>query len=303
MKKDFRYDFKYIYNCNMCGSETDSHKILGKRLNQSQGRNPTTKVGITTTVAKCTNCQLIYSNPQPIPFNIQDHYSVTPEEYWHPSYFLVEENYFKDEIIKLKSLIAFKPGMKALDIGSGLGKGMIALEKAGFDTFGFEPSQQFYERSISEMGINSNKLKVGQIEEIEYESDSFEFISFGAVLEHVYDPSASILKALKWLKPKGIIHIEVPSSTWLVNKMINFFYKLRRGDYVGNLSPMHNPYHLYEFGVKSFKEHAEKNNYELAHYEHLVCETFMPKFADYFIKPYMKFTNTGLQLCVWLRKV
>ena len=35
----------------MCGSSTDLHKILGKRLNESQGKNPKNKVGITTTVA------------------------------------------------------------------------------------------------------------------------------------------------------------------------------------------------------------------------------------------------------------
>jgi 2-polyprenyl-3-methyl-5-hydroxy-6-metoxy-1,4-benzoquinol methylase len=38
----------------------------------------------------------------------------------------------------------------------------------------------------------------------------FDFITFGAVLEHLYDPSMSIHKAMSWLKPSGIMHIEVP---------------------------------------------------------------------------------------------
>jgi 2-polyprenyl-3-methyl-5-hydroxy-6-metoxy-1,4-benzoquinol methylase len=302
MTKQKRYYFNHIDNCNMCGSKTDKHKILGKRLNGSQGKNPKNKIGITTTIVKCTNCGLVYSNPQPVPFDIQDHYGVPPESYWKENYFTVTDNYFQGEIERLKTLLDFNNGMKSLDIGAGLGKQMIALSKAGFDTYGFEPSKQFHERAISKMGISPDKLKLGMIEEVEYSENQFDFISFGAVLEHLYDPADSILKALKWLKPNGIIHIEVPSSDWLIGKIINLFYKLKRTDYVGNLSPMHEPFHLHEFRLKSFEEHARQHGYELAFHEYYVCQTFMPKIADYIMKPYMRWTNTGMQLCVWLRK-
>ncbi len=302
MKEQLRYYFNTIDKCNMCGATTVSHKILGKRLNQSQGKNPRNKLGISTTIVKCSNCGLIYSNPQPVPFDLQDHYGVPPEEYWKEDYFIIDDNYFKGEIEKVKGLLDSKEGMKSLDIGAGLGKAMIALEKAGFDAYGFEASKQFHERAITKMNINQDKLKLGMIENIEYPENYFDFISFGAVLEHLYNPSTSILKALKWVKPNGIIHIEVPSSDWLIGKFINLFYKLNRTDYVTNLSPMHEPFHLYEFGLKSFQEHAKKNEYELAFYEYYVCPTGMPKIIDNALKPFMKWTNTGMQLCVWLRK-
>ncbi len=302
MNKQKRYYFNYIDSCNMCGSKTDTHKILGKRLNASQGKSPNNKIGITTTIVKCTNCGLIYSNPQPVPFDIQDHYGVPPESYWKENYFTISNSYFQGEIERLKKLIDFKDGMKSLDIGAGLGKQMNALTKAGFNAYGFEPSKQFHERAISKMAIDPDKLKLGMIEEVEYAENYFDFISFGAVLEHLYNPSDSILKAMKWLKPNGIIHIEVPSSNWLIGKIINLFYKLKGIGYVGNLSPMHEPFHLYEFELKSFEEHAKRHNYELAFHEYYVCQTFMPKIADYILKPYMSWTNTGMQLCVWLRK-
>lgn len=302
MNKQNRYYLNHIATCNMCGSKADKHKILGKRLNSSQGKNPKNKIGITTTIVKCTNCGLIYSNPQPVPFDIQDHYGVPPESYWEENYFTVTDNYFQGEIERLKTLLDFREGTKSLDIGAGLGKQMIALSKTGFDAYGFEPSIQFHKIAVSKMGINPEKLKLGMIEEIEYPENHFDFISFGAVLEHLYDPSDSILKAMKWLKPNGIIHIEVPSSDWLIGKIINLVYKLKRTDYVGNLSPMHEPFHLYEFGLKSFEEHARQHGYELAFYEYYVCQTFMPKIADYILKPYMRWTNMGMQICVWLRK-
>lgn len=296
------YTFEEVDTCNMCEDSTNTHKILGKRLNKSQGKKPKEKIGITTTVCKCRNCGLIYSNPLPIPNDIKDHYGVPPEEYWNDSYFELKDNYFQGEILRLKELIDFKPGMKALDIGAGLGKQMIALSKAGFDTYGFEPSQPFFDRAISKMNISPDKLKLGMIEEIDYDENTFDFVSFGAVLEHLYNPSESIKKALKWTKPNGLIHIEVPSSEWLSNKIINLFYKLRFSDYVGNISPMHEPYHLYEFGLNSFKRNAEIHGYEIAHHEYYVCDTYLPKFLDNIIKPYMKRTNQGMQLAIWLRK-
>ena len=300
--KQLTYHFNFIGHCNMCGSLAGNHKILGKRLNQSQGKNPQKKTGITTTICKCTTCGLIYSNPQPVPLDIQDHYGVPPENYWKQNYFVSDANYFKNEIEQLKKLIAFRAGMKSLDVGAGLGKAMIALTHAGFDAHGFEPSNQFYDRALSHMKIHPDKLKLGMIEHVEYPENYFDFISFGAVLEHLYNPSGSIVTAMKWLKQNGIMHIEVPSSSWLINKIINLFYRLRFTDYAGNLSPMHEPYHLYEFGLKSFQEHARQNNYEIAYSEYYVCETYLPRFIDFILKPLMKWTNTGMQLCVWLRK-
>jgi 2-polyprenyl-3-methyl-5-hydroxy-6-metoxy-1,4-benzoquinol methylase len=286
----------------MCGSSFDKHKILGKRLNKSQGKNPTNKIGITTTICQCKNCGLIFSNPQPIPFDIQDHYGIPPETYWKKEYFTVDKNFFQHDIVRLKELMEFTKHLKALDIGAGLGKQMIALENHGFDSYGFEASKPFYDRALSQMKINPEKLKLGMIEEMEYPENYFDFITFGAVLEHLYDPSESIKKAMKWLKPNGIIRIEVPSSDWLVNKLINTFYKFRMTDYVGNISPMHEPFHLFEFSWESFKAHSKLNNYELAFHEYYVCETFMPKIFDKLLKLYMKRTNTGMELCIWLRK-
>lgn len=297
-----KYSFNYIKNCNMCGSDAVSHKILGKRLNRSQGKNPSNKVGITTTVLKCNQCGLVYSNPQPIPASIQDHYGIPPEEYWRKEYFVIDNNYFKQEIGTLKKLISFTSGMTSLDIGAGLGKQMIALSKAGFDAFGIEPSKPFYEQAISKMKIDPTKLKLGMIEEVDYPDNYFDFISFGAVLEHLYDPTGSIAMAMKWLKPTGIMHIEVPSSKWLIGKIINLYYKLKMTDYVGNISPMHEPFHLYEFGLKSFELNAKQTNYAVAFHEYYVCQTYLPKIVDPILVPLMKYTNTGMQLCVWLRK-
>ncbi len=297
-----RYTFLETEKCNMCGSPSKNHKVLGKRMNKSQGKNPRNKTGISTTVQKCSNCGLIYSNPQPIPINLQDHYGVPPESYWKEDYFELNENAFDHDLEKLKKLLDFNKKLKFLDVGAGLGHQMLYYESKGFDVYGFEPSIPFYERAVEKMNIDEKKLKNQTVEEVEYELEQFDFISFGVVLEHIYDPSSALQKALNWLKPEGVIHIEVPSSEWLINKMINLFYKLNLSDYVGNISPMHEPYHLYEFSLKSFESNGEINGYQLAGFDKYICNTYMPKPIDGIVRWYMKKTGTGMQLSVWLRK-
>ena len=96
--RKIKYTFLPIENCNMCGANESRFKILGKRLNQSQGMRPCRKFGITTTIVKCKNCGLIFSNPQPIPPSIKDHYELPAEQYLGEEYFIMDENYFSSAI-------------------------------------------------------------------------------------------------------------------------------------------------------------------------------------------------------------
>ncbi len=148
-----KYSFKKIKHCKMCGADTGNHKILGQRLNKSQGFNPKNKIGISVSIQQCRKCELIYPNPLPIPENIQDHYGTPPEDYWIESYFNWTEDYFSFEINEALELISHHGDMKALDIGAGIGKAMKSLEAKGFKTYGLEPSTPFYNRAIERMNI------------------------------------------------------------------------------------------------------------------------------------------------------
>jgi ubiquinone/menaquinone biosynthesis C-methylase UbiE len=301
--QQYRYTFTEIESCVMCGSPSSQNYILGQRLNKSQGYKPKSKTGITTTVQKCSNCSLIYSNPQPVPYDIQDHYGIPPENYWTEKYFTVDKNYFSYQIGIAKKLINFQPGMKALDVGAGIGKCMVALNRSEFDAYGLEPSTTFRDKALEKMNLDSERLKLGMLEEMDYEENTFDFITFGAVLEHLYNPAYCIERTMKWLKPGGVIQIEVPSSNWLIPKFFNLYFKLIGTNYTTNLSPMHEPFHLFEFTLKSFQELAKKLNYEIAFNEIQVCSIYhIPSFLHPLLRWYMKKTGTGMQLTVFLRK-
>jgi predicted SAM-dependent methyltransferase len=141
------------------------------------------------------------------------------------------------------------------------------------------------------------------IEEVDYPAGSFDFITFGAVFEHLYHPAASLEKALKWLKPEGVLHIEVPSSKHFIAKLYNLYYRLRGTNYVTSLSPMHSPFHLYEFDLRSFEELGKKLGFTIEKNLYSVCDIFfIPRLFHPILRWYMKRTNTGMQLTVYLKK-
>jgi 2-polyprenyl-3-methyl-5-hydroxy-6-metoxy-1,4-benzoquinol methylase len=305
MTQKSEYELRIIESCNMCGSPAASHRVLGRRLNTRQGFRPQRRVGIATTVARCTDCGLIYSNPMPVPKSIHQHYGTPPESYWKPEYFVVDPAYFRLQIEKFAVLYG-KPiagaGLKALDVGAGIGKGMISLTKAGFDSYGLEPSEPFRDRAINGMGIPPDRLELASVEVAQFDADTFDFINMNAVVEHLYDPAAMIKRALYWLKPGGLIYIEVPSSAYLVSHMMRWFYRLTGSDYVINLCPMHSPYHLYEFTARSFHQHAKANVYKVVHHEILEFKSYLPGPIGSTMSALMKATDTGMQVGVWLTK-
>lgn len=297
------YTFQSVTHCNMCQAPVSSAQVLGRRLNCSHGFAPWRKTGIATTVLRCSRCDLVYTNPQPVPNDIQDHYGVPPEDYWTPDYFRFDESYFASEIATTKQLLPFERGMTALDVGAGIGKCMIALQNAGFESHGMEPGAAFYNKAIEEMGIESKRLQHAGIESADFPAASFDFVTFGAVLEHLTDPAASLRCALEWTKPGGLIHAEVPNSRWLIARLVNTYYAAMGNAYTAHLSPMHSPYHLFEFGEESFKHFAAANNVTIEKFVHTVCTLYhVPRALHSAARRLMDATNTGMQLTVWIRK-
>lgn len=283
----------------------DEARTLGKRLGRHQGIRPRNSLGITTTVQRCGGCGLIFANPTPIPKDIGQHYDVPVENYWANQDFTISAKYFAAQIASFHRLWGERKSnatVTALDIGSGIGRAMVQLSKAGFDVFGLEPSEAFREYAISHNGIIPDKLSPMSIEEAIYPDETFDFITFGAVLEHLLDPASCLERALQWVRPGGLIHVEVPSSDWLMARMLDFAYRIQGLDYTTHLSPMHSPYHLYEFTTASFEQHAERAGYEVAGHRRFVASTYAPRLLRWPLTQLMERSGTGMQLEVWLRR-
>ncbi len=300
----FTYTFQPQVRCNMCTAPVaESAETLGKRLGRRQGIRPRNRTGVTTTIQRCRSCGLVFSNPTPIPQDIGQHYDVPVESYWTRD-LTVTDAYFAPQIELFHKLWKQEgsDAAVALDIGAGVGRAMASLERAGFDVFGLEPSAPFREVAVSRNGIAPDRLSLATIEEAGYPDATFDFVTFGAVLEHLLDPAACLERALRWTRPGGLIHVEVPSSDWLMARMLDLAYRMQGLDYTTHLSPMHSPFHLYEFTMACFERHAGRAGYEIASHRRFVGDTYVPARLRRPLAKAMERSGTGMQLEVWLRR-
>lgn len=297
-----RYSFATVAACPMCGADGRIFETLGIRKNGHQGVRPRRLRGVAVTINRCGRCRLVFPNPLPRPQSIGQHYDVDPAAFWGPGYSREIGSTFQYELRQYRELEPRHAGpQKALDIGVGLGKCMQALTLAGFDTIGLEPSATFAAQARAAFGF-ADRIVEKPMEDVDFPDSTFDLISFGAVLEHLPEPGAALRKATRWLRPGGLIHVEVPSSAWLVARLGNLYYRLIGTDYVGNLSPMHPPYHFYEFSAEAFRRHGETSGYALAKVTYHPCTTGFPFLIDRILRLAMAATDTGMQMIVWLRR-
>lgn len=298
------YTFSIASHCNMCGAPTDRARLLGLRLDKTQGINPRSKKGVAVSVCQCRSCGLIFPYPMPTPRSLSDHYGMPPESYWKSASPIPELGYFSRQIETAKKILG-KSEIRSIDVGLGLGKASQVMKAEGFDVYGFEASRPFFEKAIENLGgADPDRFKLASIDDVEFEKNSFDFVTFGAVLEHLYDPASAIKKALNWLKFGGIIHIEVPSSDYFMSKLFNLFYLMSGTNYVTNISPMHSPFHLYEFSRKSFMINGSDNGYKIVHSWFDVASIYhVHRFFHPLLRYWMKVNNSGMQLTVFLQKV
>lgn len=301
VRAESSYRFVMVTGCRMCGAPTREAKVLGRRLSAHQGIRPTRRTGIATTVMRCRQCRLVFANPIPLPIELDQHYAVSPEDYWTADELAneVATDYYAHRFRELWNGTGVP---RALDVGAGLGRTMSSLQRNGFDTWGIEPSASFRERALQQEEIRAERLIEASAEAADFPANSFDYIIFGAVLEHLSDPGTSLARATGWLRRGGLIWVAVPSSRWLISRLINAAYRLQGLDYVTNISPMHTPYHLYEFSRRSFELHGRANGYEVAAARMVVCDPFLPGMLGRIAARVMRATDTGMEIEVWLRE-
>jgi SAM-dependent methyltransferase len=307
--KNMHYTFEHVSTCEMCGSPDSRAQVLGQRMNCRQGLATDRLQGVSVTIKRCRKCGLIYCNPIPVPCSLDAHYGVPPESYWNEEFFSYNPIYFQEQIKAAKSHIKTdwtstqNPPPLALDIGCGVGKALKSLEAEGFIAYGIEPSAPFRERALKFTGFAAERIQHSSIENANLPQSKFDFITFGAVFEHLYHPARALSSALEWCKPNGIIHIEVPSSRWLIEHLYHRILKLKGSELTSFLSPMHVPYHLYSFSRASFSAAADRMGFQIVETRIDPCTVYYaPPFTKGAISKLMRWTGTGMQLTVYLRK-
>lgn len=85
-------------------------------------------------------------------------------------------------------------------------------------------------------------------------------------------------------------------------RLLDAAYRVQGLDYTTHLSPLHAPYHLYEFTDRSFDAFASRVGCQVAFRHMYVATTYAPRWLDPMLKRIMGATKTGMLIEVWLRK-
>lgn len=229
-------------DCPICG--VPPSKYLGRRGGAAHREG----AGVECSIWLCGGCGLLFPNPMPVPAGGREHYAVDPGEYFR----------HHDEGQKLegaRGLLARAESLaggrgRVLDIGAGRGEVLAAAREAGWEAVGVEPSASFADHAAR---VSGAEVRREPVERCGFAEGSFDAVILSAVLEHLYNPDETVREVARILRPGGVLFVDVPNEAGLYFRLGNLYQKLRWRDWVVNLSPTFEPYHVFGFGPRSLR--------------------------------------------------
>jgi SAM-dependent methyltransferase len=101
-----------------------------------------------------------------------------------------------------------RPG-KLLEIGSGGGRFLNRMRKAGWDVEGLEFDPKAAQRVAARYGI---RVTPGALADRRYAAGSFDAVAMSQVLEHIHDPQSLLRECWRVLKPGGRLVVTTPNA-------------------------------------------------------------------------------------------
>jgi ubiquinone/menaquinone biosynthesis C-methylase UbiE len=116
---------------------------------------------------------------------------------------------------RLALISSFTPlrGRKILDCGCGAGEYLLALEAAGAEVWGVEQDREKVAIFTSRCPA-SGKISVGDLECLNYQSESFDAALLNEVLEHVTAEGVALGEIHRVLKKGGLLFVFSPNRLY-----------------------------------------------------------------------------------------
>lgn len=226
-----------------------------RRLGRRGGAAHRDRLGLECEIWRCGGCGLIFPDPMPLPAGgAEQHYGMPADEYFHQHDPTEMERSAASLLEKAAALTGVRG--RLLDVGSGRGELLRAAKAQGWSAVGIEPSPRFADDASRHSGA---EVRRQAIEDSGFADESFDAVILAGVLEHVYDPNATFREVARILRPTGAVFIDVPNEEGLYFRVGNLYQRLRRRDWVVNLSPTFPPFHVFGFGPRSLRRLLERH--------------------------------------------
>ncbi|NBN62209.1 methyltransferase domain-containing protein [Microvirga tunisiensis] len=185
--------------CKVCG--THDSEIVGLK-----GRD-----GSPLTTVICTGCGLVHSWPLPSKAELDAYYASRYRSDYKATLTPKRKHilrYSRTGLGRLERIQKHvQTGAKVLDVGSGSGEFLYLAELAGYKAIGLEPHKGYSDYTRRVFGA---QIVCSPLEEAGIEEGSFDAITLHHVLEHLHLPLTSLSIMNRWLKPGGMLFVDVP---------------------------------------------------------------------------------------------
>lgn len=176
--------------------------------------------------------------------------------------FLDHRNRYKNDLELVKK---YYKGGKVLDIGASPFHMMYCLKNMGIDITGIDFNPDLLKKFIKEYQLVIKKCNI-ETEKVPFKSNTFDFIIFNEVFEHLkINPIFALKEINRVLKPGGILMLTTP-NLYAIHKIAMFnlgrsfndayyeFNKLKIYGYVG---------HIREYSTKEVKKFLENTGFKV----------------------------------------
>jgi len=156
-------------------------------------------------------------------------------------------NSFSRVLKRNSSILKLNKVRSVLDIGCASGAFLLAAKTIGFKAYGVEPSLSL--RKIAKHRYNLNVLP--DLNSLGPNLKLFDLITLWDVLEHVSEPSQMINDVLQYLRPSGLLLLNLPMIDTLPARLLNKSW------------PFYLEVHLYYFTIQTINQFLKINGFEL----------------------------------------
>ncbi len=252
---DERIKKEHLSECPLCESRVGASEVLQARDHLITGK--------LYKVVRCLTCDFLYTNPRPTIEDSINHYRsddyISHTDSKHGlrdrMYQAIKQHMLKKKLRVIqraaqrhrKNAHADKP-LELLDFGCGSGEFVLASQKAGHQSVGYEPDQ------MAAMKVKQKGARVlDKQDDLDAIQDhSFDVITLWHALEHVHELGQCMKELRRLLSDTGLLVIAAP----MVNSTDAEYYKRFWAAY--DL-----PRHLYHFNPSSLLQLGRNFGFEL----------------------------------------
>src|SRR5882762_6467872 len=224
--------------CNLCGA-SDAEQIRAKDRDGNFLRS-----------VICRRCGLVWTDPRPTPRQVVEFYAHEYRRDYKGTYQPKPKHTYRagkvavDRFRRLQPFLKF--GFRVLDVGAGSGEVVYVLRAMGYDASGFEPNEGYASYAADALGVPVHQ---GFWQNVAIVQESQDVVTMFHVVEHLESPFDVMRRARQWLRPEGLLLVEVPNVEAVCQQPHTQFH---RG-------------HLYHFNLATLEMMAQRAGFAVAH--------------------------------------